>query len=229
MSGRKKILLADDDVSIRRAYAAMLDGAGYEVAVARNGEEAVAKFAEFSPDLVLMDVMMPKMNGMAACMEIRRRDPAVPVLFVTAAPSEESAVRGLGLGGDDYIDKTRPTGELLARIAAALRRSDTFRSMAESLAPAVSIGDVSVDFDALKMAGADGRETELTRSEAVVLRILASKRGRFVAADEILDALHTDGGGDNTLRVTMSRLKTKLGRAGNLIVNQRFSGYKLLA
>ncbi|MBR1920964.1 MAG: response regulator, partial [Kiritimatiellae bacterium] len=118
-----EILLADDDRAVRRGYRALFEDEGYAVRTARNGDEALALFAERRPDLVLLDVMMPRKNGIAVCREIRRVDEAVPILFVTAAPSEAGLVRGLGHGADDYIDKARSSEELLARVAAALRRS----------------------------------------------------------------------------------------------------------
>jgi two-component system response regulator VicR len=229
MSVKKKILLADDDVAIRRAYAALLEGEGYEVATARNGEDAVAKFDETSPDLVLLDVMMPKMNGMAACAEIRRRDALTPILFVTAAPSDTAAVRALGLGGDDYIDKTRPTAEMIARINAALRRAAAYASRAAAAAAVAEIGGAKVDFDAMKLVSAEGREADMTRAEAIFLKMLANRRGKCVPAEEILESMHADGNGcEAGLRVTISRLKRKLGRAGSLIVNFRGLGYKLI-
>ena len=224
---KKTILLADDDVAIRRAYGALLAGEGYDVVPARNGEEAVAKFQARKPDLVLLDVMMPKMNGMAACAEIRRCDATTPVLFVTAAPSEAAAVRALGLGADDYIDKSRPVAETLARIAAALWRQDAYE--ARAAASRAMVGDVAVDFDALRLVRPDGAGTDLTRSEAIVLKVLVSRRGAFVPTEDFIEELHADGGGgDAGLRVIISRLKQKLGRAGNLVMNNRSSGYKLI-
>ena len=121
MASRAEILIAEDEPSARRGFRALFEGEGYAVRIARDGEEALAKFREHRPDAVLLDVMMPKMNGIAACSEIRKSDPLVPILFFTAMPSDVGAVRALGLGADDYIDKAKSPEELLARVAAMVR------------------------------------------------------------------------------------------------------------
>ena len=145
------ILLADDEPVVRKTYRALFEGEGYSVRTARNGEEAVAMFAERRPDLVLLDVMMPRMSGTAACAAIRGSDPLVPILFFTAMPSDVGAVRALGFGADDYIDKAKSPEELLARVASALRRSRAAGTGAGKSAPAprlgmLRIGSVSVNF-----------------------------------------------------------------------------------
>ena len=131
MCAKRRILFADDDARMRRACRAMFESDGYEVATAKDGAEALAKFDAGRFDLVLLDVMMPKMNGLDACAEIRRRDALVPVLFFTAMPSEASAVKALGHGADDYIEKDRPPEELRARVRAALRRADAYDGAAK--------------------------------------------------------------------------------------------------
>ena len=181
-----EILLADDDPIARRGYRALLEGEGHSVRVARDGEDAVAKFAERRPDLVLLDVMMPRMNGIAACTEIRKSDPLVPILFFTAMPSEAGLVRGLGLGADDYIDKAKSPEELLARVAAALRRASA-ASAARSNGDELALGGVTVDL-AKMVARGDGVSAELTKSEALFLRLLASEPGRYFSFDEIANA-----------------------------------------
>ena len=169
--------------------------------------------------------MMPKMNGIAACAEIRKSDPLVPILFFTAMPSDVGAVRALGLGADDYIDKAKSPEELLARVAAVLRRASSARPHADAL----SLGDVTVDFATMTAAG-DGISEELTKSESLFLRLLASERGRCFSFDEIFAALRGEGyiGDDNAVRCIAKRLKAKLGRAGELIANARGVGYKLV-
>ena len=223
-----EILLADDDPIARRGYRALLEGEGHSVRVARDGEDAVAKFAERRPDLVLLDVMMPRMNGIAACAEIRKADPLVPILFFTAMPSEAGLVRGLGLGADDYIDKAKSPEELLARVAAALRRASA-TSAARSNGDELALGGVTVDF-AKMVARGDGVSAELTKSEALFLRLLASEPGRYFSFDEIFAALRGEGyvGDDNAVRCLVKRLKARLGRAGALIANARGVGYKLV-
>ena len=225
MALRAEILIADDEATARRGFRALFEGEGYEVRTARDGDEAVAKFRERRPDAVLLDVMMPKTNGIVACTEIRKADPFVPILFFTAMPSDVGAVRALGLGADDYIDKEKSPEELLARVAAALRRANISRPSGDVL----SIGGVSVDFSTMTASG-DGISAELTKSEALFLRLLSSERGKCFSFDEIFAALRGEGyiGDDNAVRCIAKRLKAKLGRAGELISNARGVGYKLV-
>ena len=226
MASRAEILIADDEAAARRGFRALFEGEGYAVRTARDGEEALAKFKERRPDAVLLDVMMPKMNGIIACAEIRRSDPLVPILFFTAMPSDVGAVRALGLGADDYIDKAKSPEELLARVAAVLRRASV---IASDKRDKLSLGGVTVDFATMTASG-DGVSEELTKSEALFLRLLASERGRCFSFDEIFAALRGEGyiGDDNAVRCIAKRLKAKLGRAGELIANARGVGYKLV-
>ena len=226
MLPRAEILIAEDEPSARRGFRALFEGEGYAVRTARDGEEALAKFRESRPDAVLLDVMMPKMNGIIACAEIRRSDPLVPILFFTAMPSDVGAVRALGLGADDYIDKAKSPEELLARVAAVLRRASV---IASDKRDKLSLGGVTVDFATMTASG-DGVSEELTKSESLFLRLLASERGRCFSFDEIFAALRGEGyvGDDNAVRCIAKRLKAKLGRAGELISNARGVGYKLV-
>ena len=226
MLPRAEILIAEDEPSARRGFRALFEGEGYAVRTARDGEEALAKFRESRPDAILLDVMMPKMNGIIACAEIRRSDPLVPILFFTAMPSDVGAVRALGLGADDYIDKAKSPEELLARVAAVLRRASV---IASDKRDKLSLGGVTVDFATMTASG-DGVSEELTKSESFFLRLLASERGRCFSFDEIFAALRGEGyvGDDNAVRCIAKRLKAKLGRAGELIANARGVGYKLV-
>ncbi len=225
MVPRVEVLIAEDEPSARRGFRALFEGEGYAVRTARDGEDALAKFNERRPDAVLLDVMMPKMNGIAACAEIRKSDSLVPILFFTAMPSDVGAVRALGLGADDYIDKAKSPEELLARVAAVLRRASSARPRADVL----SLGGVTVDFATMTAYG-EGVSEELTKSESLFLRLLASERGKCFSFDEIFAALRGEGyvGDDNAVRCIAKRLKTKLGRAGELIANARGVGYKLV-
>lgn len=229
MENSRKVLIADDDPVMRRAYRSMFEAEGFSVTVAKDGDEAVAKFAECRPDVVLLDVMMPRKNGLAACAEIRSADPLVPILFFTAMPTEATLVRGLGFGADDYIDKERSPEEFLARVRAALRRRDAESESATPAGEVLSLDDVKVDFATMTAKGGAVDE-RLTKSEAVVLRLLSGTPGRVFSFDEIFAALGGDGyvGDANAVRVLVHRLKAKLGRAGNLIVSSRGVGYRLV-
>lgn len=116
------ILLAEDDRAVRNSLVAVLEGAGHSVRAVRDGRKALERFREKTPDIAILDVMMPVMDGREACIEMRKRDESVPILFLTALDSDADEVRGLAAGADDYISKTASDEILLARIGAALRR-----------------------------------------------------------------------------------------------------------
>ena len=224
-----EILIADDERIIRDGMKALLSGEGYAVRTARDGEEAVRKFAERRPDLVLLDVMMPKANGFRACEEIRRKDRLVPVVFLTAKDSEADQVRGIGLGADDYVSKTAGDAVLLARIGRALERAAD--AMSAIPADVLRLGEVTVDLQRLRVVrdGA-GEIAVLTKTEADVLRRLAASRGVFVDGASLIAALRGEGFvcEDGMLYVHVSHLRRKLGPAGDLIDSERGAGYRLI-
>ena len=183
-----RILLADDEAAVRRAFKTLFESEGHSVRAARDGEEALALFDEEKPDIVLLDVMMPKKNGIAACREIRERDKLVPVLFFTAAPDDAALVRAFGAGADDYIDKTKSPGEFLARVASALRRTAAAES-SRGAASVVSIGRTKVGRDARRrrgdasheIRGADALASRLApREDMFAIRHIVCPRGRRV-------------------------------------------------
>lgn len=225
------ILIADDDRVARNSFKEIFEAEGYAVRLAKDGAEAVRKFAEESPDLLLLDVMMPRMNGLAACAEIRRSDSITPILFITSMPSEISLVRGLGMGADDYIDKARSPEELLARVGAALRKSAAYE--AELFGKdMIVLGRVTVNLHRLLVTEAGSpRPVELTRYEALLLRALNEDRGKFVDNDRLFSRLHGEAysGDVSRIRSIVCNVKKKLGPAGDMIVNNRSCGYMLLA
>ena len=230
MNGKGDILIADDELVARRAFRTLFEGEGYAVRTVRDGEEAVRKFSERRPDLVLLDVMMPRMNGISACAEIRKIDPLVPILFFTAMPSDVGAVRALGMGADDYIDKAKSPEELVSRVAAALRRQRAHADAAATSSPGrVSVGKAVVDFCAMTIA--EGKEVYgMTRFESQLLRLLSSEPGRIFTYGEIMGAAHGPGysGEDSAVHSAVYRLKSKLGSSGALLASERGVGYRLV-
>ncbi len=225
MAPKLDILVADDEPSIRKGCKALLEGAGYSVRTARNGAETLKKYSEKRPDLVLLDVMMPGMNGKAACAELRKLDPMLPILLFTAMPSDVGAVDAFGFGADDYIDKAKSPEEILARIAAALRRLSAMSAARD----AIPLGSTVVHLDKMTAEGPDG-EHPLTKVEVSMLRLLSSERGRVFTYDEIMSAMHYPGyvGEDGAVHVAVHRLKQKLGPSGALITPERGVGYRLV-
>ena len=223
-----EILVVDDERVIRIGLKSMLEAEGFAVRTAKSGEEALARFREKRPDLVLLDVMMPKRNGFSICEEIRSLDPLTPVVFLTAKTGTAEQVRGFGLGADDYISKSTGDAELVARVRRAVERSVAYRlSVSESRR--LFLGDAVVDFDA-QTVSRDGGEESLTPIESDILWLLSRERGRYVSLDEIVEVIRASGfsGDSGALYAHVSRLKRKLGKSGELLRWERGSGYALM-
>ncbi|MGI6783427.1 MAG: response regulator transcription factor [Aminivibrio sp.] len=185
----EKILVAEDDRAIRTAVADLLASEGYEVTEAADGSEALELYREIAPDLVLLDVMMPGMSGYDVCRAIRRENPAVPVVMVTAKGQEVDRVVGLELGADDYIVKPFSMAELLARVRAALRRGALTGAGAKTGAPeTLAFGDVTVDFAAMAGVKAGG-QFALTPMETALLKFLAAREGRVATRETLLEEI----------------------------------------
>ncbi len=183
----KLILVAEDDFAILTGVTDLLESEGYEVVTAREGVAALERFRAGHPDLVLLDVMMPGMNGYDVCREIRAEDRLTPVLMLTAKGREIDKVVGLELGADDYIVKPFGMAELLARVRSALRRGALSKDASADSSPSVlSFGDVTVDFGG--MTGRKGDvEFALTPREASLLRFLLEHEGKVVSRNTLLD------------------------------------------
>ena len=219
-----EILIVDDERVLRDGLKAMLSGEGHSVRTARDGEDALKKISEGRPDLVLLDVMMPKMNGFKTCEEIRKADRTVPVIFLTAKDSEADQVRGLGLGADDYISKDAGEAVLLARISRALARAE----LCDATSAVLELGKAKINLDSLVVTCGRTR-TALTKTEGDILRLLASEPGRYFTKDEIVGGLRGKGFAclDNMLYTHIHNLRSKLGTASDCLICDRHAGYKL--
>ena len=223
-----EILIADDERLIREGMKALFVGEGFSVRTARDGEDALKKFAERRPDLVILDVMMQRANGFKACEEIRRLDRLVPIVFLTAKDSEADEVRGIGLGADDYVSKAESEAVLVARVRRALERAAAID--AEVSPPRVlKLGAVTVDLDRLTVSG-PGAGGRLTRTEADILRLLIQRAGCPMTGDELIVALRGEGFAceDSMLYSHVSHLRRKLGPAACLLASDRSAGYWLV-
>lgn len=225
-----EILVVDDERVLREGMRLLLEGEGYGVRLARNGEAALREFREHLPDLVLLDVMMPGMSGFRVCEQIRVADANVPILFLTARTAEADQVRAFGLGGDDYVFKTVDDSVLLARIRRALERRahDAVESERE-IPRRIRLGSLTVDFDSMSISGAN-RTTIMTKSEADFLWLLNTAPGKYFGVDEICDVVCGANAdvGDKAIYMIAYRLKQKLGRYGYLIDSNRGAGYKVI-
>ncbi|MCU0723624.1 MAG: response regulator transcription factor [Planctomycetes bacterium] len=227
MTPLRKILVVEDEAAIRRGIVDALRFAGYEVEEAADGEEGLARAVAPGLDLVLLDLMMPKMDGFTVLKEARKARPRLPVIILTARGAEDDRVRGLKGGADDYVVKPFSAKELLARVEAVLRRS------AERPNPlgALELGGARVDFERREIALADGTRQELTDKEGALLSYLAESRGRAVSRKEILERVWgIDATGLDTRAVDMlvARLRAKLGPGGEDAVRTvRGTGYAI--
>ena len=228
-----RILVAEDDPAIREGLIATLESDGHEVRTARDGAEALALYAEERPDLLLLDIMMPKKSGYEVCTEIRRTDPALPILFLTAKAGEEDAVLGLGLGADDYIAKPFGVRELLARVAAALRRAavSPAQKASQDGASTFPFGMQSVDSCRYVLRAPDGTEQPLTERELGLLRLFAAHPGEVLTRDRLLDELWGVRylGTTRTLDQHIAQLRRKLGPDAERIETVHGIGYRYRA
>jgi len=201
-----RILVVDDEPQIRRVMRTALTGAGYEVDDAKTGEEALVKLREYRPDLILLDINMPGMGGLAACRAIRV-DPNVAIVMLTVHNTEAAKVEALDAGADDFVTKPFSTPELLARIRAVLRRVPAVQSSSTRLC----VGDVTIDFGARTVS--NGLDTaHLTPKELDLLRYLTQHVNEAVSHRELLQAVWGPDYGDQVeyLRAFIKSLRKKI-------------------
>ncbi len=203
-----RVLLVDDEERILNFLQSKLKARGYDVLLARNGLEAIEQVQAQEPDLVVLDLIMPKMNGLDAIKEIRRFS-AVPVIFLSARGSDTDKIRGLELGADDYLAKPFNPDELIARIEAVNRRLDS--SAARKIPETMAIGDITVDFKK-RLVTVRGEEKSLTRIEWLLFSELALNAGRLLLYDELLTKVWGPEYRDEVqlVRTWISRLRNKI-------------------
>ena len=187
------ILIAEDDPAIRAGVSDILKLEGYDVLEAPDGRAALELYESARPDLVLLDVMMPKMNGYDVCRSIRRADEVTPVVMLTAKGEEIDKVVGLELGADDYIVKPFGMAELTARVRSALRRASLNQADQRidraSCVPTFRIGDVMIDFDAMNVRHDSGEIRPLTPKENELLKYFTAHPGKVISRETLLEAI----------------------------------------
>lgn len=205
------ILAADDDPQLLRLVTRNLELEGYAVRPVSDGQQALDEIERELPDLVLLDVMMPRLDGFRVCERVREFS-AVPIIIITARGQDQDKVRGLDLGADDYLTKPFSVGELVARVRAVLRRSQfTAHDMGQGMRSTTIIGDLSVDF-AQHLVHVKDQEVSLTPIEYRLIAYLAQNAGRVVTQDLLLEHVWGDEylGESHMLQVNINRLRKKV-------------------
>jgi two-component system, OmpR family, response regulator len=193
--GARHLLIVDDEDTLRSMLAAALRYHGFEVSLAENGREALTVVASERPDLILLDVMMPDLDGFEVCRRLRNQGDLTPVLFLTARDGTEDLVRGLTVGGDDYVEKPFSIDELVARTNAVLRRTSSNGDQ-----PSVfECANLTMNDDAHRVTRA-GRDVALSPTEYKLLRFLLANQSRVVSRAQILDHVwNYDFGGEGSV------------------------------
>lgn len=221
-----KILVVEDDPDISELIAHYLTRADHQVDRLAHGGEAPRRVRESSPDLVILDLMLPGLDGMMICQALRS-DPAtaaVPIIMLTARGEEVDRVKGLELGADDYVTKPFSPKELVARVSALLRRTSRTPS------PSAVLHYRSLTLDPDKhLVTADGREVKLTAKEFLLLQYLIAHRGRVLSRDRLLTDVwgYQYTGGTRTVDVHVRRLREKLPMLATAIDTIKQFGYRL--
>jgi two-component system KDP operon response regulator KdpE len=220
-----KILVIDDDEALLRALRIGLSARGYEVELARSGAEGVTQSSLAQPDVIVLDLGLPDMDGVDVCRRVRQFS-AVPIIVLSATAGEERKVAALDLGADDYITKPFGMAELEARLRVALRRGPRPSDSPSELV----VGDLTVDL-VHHMARVGDRDLDLTAKEFDLLVFLARHAGKVCTHHMILAGVWGPGYGSESqyLRVYAHRLRRKLGDAGTMLRTQPGVGYQLVA
>jgi DNA-binding response OmpR family regulator len=208
----QRILVVDDDPTVSDVVRRYLERAGYDVVLAADGPTALDAYAREEPDLVVLDLMLPGMDGLEVCRRLRTSSTAVPIVMLTALGEESDRVLGLQLGADDYVTKPFSPRELVLRAQSVLRRSNVVATGADSRAPGrvLTDGDLTVD-PARRVAMRGGSELALTVREFDLLAYLMSHPGRAFRRSELLEAVWGWTFGDqSTVTVHVRRLREKI-------------------
>jgi two-component system, OmpR family, response regulator len=221
-----RLLVVEDDVKLARALERGLQREGYAVDVADTGDDALSQATTNDYDAVVLDVMLPGLDGIALCREMRRSERWAPVLMLTARDQVSDRIRGLDAGADDYLVKPFDFGELLARLRALIRRGPSER------APVLEVGDLRID-PAARVVTRGGKQVELTVREFALLHFLAQRAGEVVSREQLLEHVwdNAEEGSTNVVDVYVGYLRNKLERPfrGKIFRTVRGIGFMLEA
>ena len=222
----RDILIAEDNALLAKGICTALKSERYRVRHVADGAAALAAIAERRPDVLVLDIMMPKMDGITVCRTIRRTDAHLPILMLTARGLDSQKVEGLSAGADDYLPKPFSIAELLARIAALLRRA--LLAAPESAADTFAFGAATVDASTLTVTASDGTSQRLLPRELGLLKLFAENPGKVFSRDDLLDRFWGVSyyGTTRTLDQRLMLLRKKLGSDAARIESVHGVGYK---
>jgi DNA-binding response OmpR family regulator len=223
-----RILVAEDDPDIANLLAHYLRKAGFEADIVSSGRDVVPRLRKTPPDLLLLDLMLPGVDGLEVCRAVRsdQTTASVPIIMVTAKGEETDRIVGLELGADDYITKPFSPGEVVARVRALLRRMTRTGTSADSR---ITYGPITVDVDR-HVVRIDSSEVRLTAKEFLLLQYLMQHRGRVLSRDLLLTDVwgYAYTGGTRTVDVHIRRLREKVPFLEDALVTVKQFGYKLV-
>ena len=231
-NNKKTILAVDDESSILDLLKFNLEKEGFNFISAEDGEEGINKVLNEKPDLLLLDVMIPKMDGLSVCKKIRQENINIPIIMLSARGEEIDKVLGLEIGADDYITKPFSSREVIARIKANLRKFDKNKSTEEEQKNQIAVGSLILDLDKFEAIVRGTTVTDLTRREFEVLKFLAQKPGQIVTRETLLEKVwgYEYYGDIRTVDVTVRRIREKIEKNTSnpkIIITKRGVGYYL--
>jgi DNA-binding response OmpR family regulator len=226
----KKILIVEDDRNLLDTLVYNVKKEGYDVVTSINGEEAVESARKENPDLIILDIMLPKLNGLEVC-RILRKEMTVPILMLTARNEEVDKIIGLEVGADDYMTKPFSMRELIARIRAILRRADMTVAQPDSVEKTIKIGTLEVDTERHRIT-VSGKELELSPKEYDLLVFLAVNKGFVFTREQLLEKVwgYDFAGDTRTIDVHIRWLRQKIESNPSkpeTLITVRGAGYKL--
>ena len=230
---KKKILIVDDEPSIQDLLVYNLEKEGYKTITASDGEEAVSLALSQNPDLILLDVMLPKADGLTVCKRVRQALGKIPIIMLSAKGEEIDKILGLEIGADDYMTKPFSVRELIARVKANLRKVDQNEqelSNSNLRGNIIVVGNLKLDLDKFEVEARGQKVNDLTRREFEVLRYLAQKPGQVVTREDLLEKVwgYEYYGDIRTVDVTIRRIREKIEKNTanpKILITKRGVGY----
>jgi len=222
---KKTLLLVEDDPDLLEVLQLTFETDGFRPVLASDGEQALSKARRHAPDLIVLDLMLPKLDGLEVCRQLRADDAfaQVPILMLTAKSDESDVVLGLGLGADDYVCKPARPRELVARVRGLLRRRESHSQISSERK--ISVGDMVIDPERFEVRVGDGEPIQLTPTEFKLLQALAARPGRVFRRAELLDGTSVIVT-ERNIDTHVKSVRRKLAERGSQIETVRGVGYR---